>query len=85
VGDPAYDFVCIGWFLAEHPEFAQVFLDGYGIAEQERTESLAQKLTGMVLLHRFFHAGLFAERFPANPPQNMRDFERRLWPFGPGV
>lgn len=82
VGMPEYDLVCPGEIFAGHPRQTRALLSGMGVQENKLTRMLSLRLTGFILLHRFFNVTLFPRIFPLHPPANMNDLRRLVWPFG---
>ncbi len=79
-GQPEYDLVCPSLIFTGLPDCASALLDGMGILPSRRTPELFRRLTGFYFIHRFYDASLLTRFFPQNPPSNLAELSRLLWP-----
>ena len=83
VGDPVYDLVTPATFIVRGREdLMSALLDGYGLAEVDRTPTLRRRCLAYQLLHRFARLGRDVGML-ASPiaPATLADVERALYPF----
>lgn len=82
IGQPLYEFAAPAVFLTQRQPWAQrALLRGYGFAEAELTETLAQRLTAYVLLHRYGNLVNTLRFCPRPMPATAAELQTALFDF----
>lgn len=83
-GGREYEFATLsGRVLGGQGALQRAFLLAYGYRESELGSELAARFCLHLVLHEFVGLAWILEQFAQDPPRDLEELERRLWPLRP--